>query len=78
MFKVGDIVKMKTEFSCKIWYTNKSYTILKINKDVVTLDRCLNLPDYHTRQIHVDYLILEIKEIRKQKLQRLCSKSEIE
>jgi hypothetical protein len=79
MFKPGQHVKISPEFKDIPFYTNQKFTIIRYtDRNVVEVDKYLKLPEYQSKKIHTDYLILNIKENRKQKLKKLWLNLEIE
>jgi len=80
MFKVGDKVKCINNDSLKNCLTiNKIYIIedchIERNSEFVTIEK----DDLNSRfsGIYSRRFILDVKELRKQKLKEICSKSEI-
>jgi len=78
MYNIGDIVKMDlksileyTHGIIPAYYTEESFVIMgHINEKIVRLNKTLNNL-YKNNEIHVDFLKLYIKEMRKQKLEKL-------
>jgi len=72
MFKPGDKVKIEKENLGMPWYNDQSFKIVKFLSDnVVELDKSLYTPANNNKAIHVSYLCLDIKETRKEKLQKI-------
>jgi hypothetical protein len=70
MFKVGDKVRIKPEEYSIGRFTNYKFTIVGfINPSIAIIDKSLNNID--SKSIHIDYLELDVKEIRKQKIKKL-------
>jgi len=78
MFKPGDKVRLTSKhLQLADWVIDDSYIILKIiNESIIKLDKTYS-STHDIKTIHVDYIKFDINAIRKEKLQRLCSKSEI-
>ena len=77
MFKIGDKVRIKPEDYSVDRFTNYRFTIIGyINPSIVILDKSLNNVNNST-SIHIDYIELDIAEIRKQKLKNICSRKAI-
>jgi len=78
MFKPGDKVKMNPECYNLAFYSNQNFTVVKINvdKNTVSVDKPLKMPVWPEKEIHISYIILDTKEMRKQKLNNICSNQE--
>jgi len=82
MFKVGDIVKLNLESILKytidkpIWYVKDGFEILKVTDyDTIFLNEFggveKNKTDSDFNEIHVEFVELDIKAMRRKKLERL-------
>ena len=76
-FKIGDCVKLTPEIKKFVTYNkNSKFIIIEfVGSKTVLLDK--NLSEKHSvnfegNVIHVDHLILDIKETRKQKIEKIC------
>lgn len=75
MFKVGDTVKLIKSYSIPYKLKqNKSYIVEKLSLGFIQILNENNELYYYSE----NYFVLNIKQIRKQKLKNICSKSEIE
>jgi len=70
MFNIGDKVRIKQQDYSVDRFTNYKFTIVGfINPSIAIIDKSLNNMD--SKSIHIDYIELDIKEIRKQKLNKI-------
>jgi len=73
--KIGDVVNIKKISNIFYWYNTDLYVIINIDRDLCDLYN-LTLKELDNNPIHINHLILNIKEYRKLKLQKLCLNQE--
>jgi len=79
MFKVGDKVRIRKQYVDKEWYKTNSYIIINILDNIIYLDKFSGFVSKpHGNAIFDVCLELDIKNIRQQKLKKLCLNQETE
>jgi len=72
-FKIGDSVIMDPDIKFASWYSSEKFIIIRlIGENIVELNKSFN--EGMSKKIHIDHLIFDIKEARKQKLEKICLK----
>lgn len=75
MFKTGDIVKICDYVNIFDWYTHDLYKIINNNGALCTV---YNINTCREDVFYFEFLECALKEYRKQKLEKICSKSVLE